>query len=422
MMRLLYSLALYLATPVILALLATRAWREPGYRAAWLQRFGLCPPQVPQGAIWLHAASVGEVQAVAALVRELRTAQPDVPLVLTTMTPAGAAHARRLFGLEVACTCLPFDYPHAVALFLRALRPRLAVVVEMELWPNLFAGLRRHRVPLLLVNARLSAASARNYRRVRPLIAGVLACPQAIAAQTRQHARRLVCLGAPPERVHVAGNLKFDVTLPPSAREQGEALRALMGGERPVWIAASTREGEEERILEAFAQVQEQLPDALLILVPRHPDRFAEVAARVRQGGFNMTTRSSGALPGAETSVFLGDTMGELPVYYAAADLAFVGGSLVPMGGQNVLEPAALGMPVVVGPSTFNFEAAAAQLVARDAMVRVADVHELAATVVSLLGHPERRAAMGRQGCALIDANRGATGQVRDLVLRHLPA
>ena len=421
-MRHLYSLLWYLVTPGLLLYLAWRAWREPPYREQWPQRFGVWPPRVPQGAIWLHAASMGEVQASAVFIRELRVAYPDVPLVVSTMTPTGAAHVQRLFGEGVHHAYLPFDYPHAAALFLRTLRPRLAVIVEMELWPNLFAAIRRRGIPLLLVNARLSAASARGYSRLRGLMAGVLACPDAIAAQSREHARRLIHLGAPAERMSVTGSLKFDVTVPASAREQGEALRAMLGTERPVWIAASTRDGEEERVLDAFEEVRRSIPDTLLLLVPRHPDRFSRVASLCRERGYVTVTRSGGDPCDPDTQILLGDTMGEMPVFYAAADVAFVGGSLVPLGGQNVLEPAALALPVVVGPHTFNFEQIVQQLVARGGACQVADHYHLADAVIELLERPERRAEMGRRAHALIEANRGATRQVLALVEEFMPA
>ncbi len=419
-MRHLYSLLWYLITPGLLIYLAWRARREPPYREQWARRFGLSAPQVPAGAIWVHAASMGEVQASAVFIRELRAAHPDIPLVVSTMTPTGAAHVQRLFGEGVHHAYLPFDYPHAVALFLRALRPRLAVIVEMELWPNLFAAIRRRGIPLLLVNARLSAASARGYSRLRGLMAGVLQCPDAIAAQSREHARRLIHLGAPAERMSVTGSLKFDVTVPASAREQGEALRATLGAERPVWIAASTRDGEEERVLDAFDEVRRTIPDALLLLVPRHPDRFARVGSLCRERDYVVVTRSSGDVCTPDTHVLLGDSMGEMPVFYAAADVAFVGGSLVPLGGQNVLEPAALALPVVVGPHTYNFEQIVQQLVAQGGAYQVADHHHLADAVIELLERPERRAEMGRRAHALIEANRGATGQVLALVERFL--
>ena len=415
-MRHVYSVLMYLLTPLLLGYLTWRAWREPDYQAQWAQRFGLQAPDVPRDAIWVHAASMGEVQAAAVFIRQLRATYPDTPLVVTTMTPTGAAHVARLFGEGVHHAYLPFDYPHAAASFLRALRPRMAVIMEMELWPNLFAAVNRRGIPLLLVNARLSAASARGYRRVRRLMADVLACPTAIAAQTREHARRLIHLGAPPERVTVTGNLKFDMTVPASAREQGEALRGALGSERPVWVAASTRDGEEELVLQAYDEVRRHLPDVLLLLVPRHPDRFQRVAALCRDRGYSVVLRSSEAPCGPDVQILLGDTMGELYVFYAAADVAFVGGSLVPLGGQNVLEPAALGLPVIVGPHTFNFEQIVQQLVARRGLYQVADPHLLADAVIELLERPEQRADMGRRALGLMEANRGATERVMALV------
>ncbi|MCC5859270.1 MAG: lipid IV(A) 3-deoxy-D-manno-octulosonic acid transferase [Ectothiorhodospiraceae bacterium] len=411
-MRLLYSLLTYLLVPVMPLYLLWRGIREPAYRRRWGERFGWPPSDLPRDGIWLHAASVGEVQAASGFIRALQEQYPDMPLLVTTMTPTGAAQLERLFGTSARHCYLPFDMPHAVWLFLRRVRPRLGLVVEMEFWPNLFFGLRRRRIPFMVINARLSRQSAQAYRRFGPFIERVLNCPARIVAQSKDDALRLLELGAPGERVVVGGSLKFDQSLPASAREQGELLRQVLGASRPVWIAASTREGEEEQVLDAHAQVLAAVPDALLMLVPRHPDRFARVEALCLERGFTLVKRSSGEPCGPDARVYLGDTMGELPVLYAAADVAFVGGSLVPMGAHNVLEPAALGLPVLVGPHTFNFAGIVRQLVEAGACDQVADAGLLADAVIELLEDPERRTHRGRCGYELVQANRGASGRV----------
>ncbi len=406
MARQVYSLALYLATPLLLGYLAWRARREPDYRRGIARRFGLRMPVVPAGGVWIHAASVGEVQAVSGVVRSCRTRWPDRPIVISTMTPAGQAHVNRLFGHDVTAVLLPLDQPHAMARFVDALQPWRVIIMEMELWPNLFAVLRNRGIPVVLANARLSERSARRYRRLGGLVRGMLQVPQLIAAQTQADADRLIGLGAPAGRVEVLGNLKFDVATP-ADEAAGLALRDRIGRTRPVWIAASTREGEEPLVLDAFAAVRQHHPAALLILVPRHPDRFAAVAGLCHARDLPLALRSRDDDP-ADAAVLLGDTMGELPLLYAAADVAFVGGSLVPLGGQNVLEPAALGLPVVVGPHTFNFAQVVEQLLANGGALRVADADALAAAVGRLLADPAERAERGRKAQALIRANRGA--------------
>lgn len=408
-MRLIYSFFLYLLLPLMPLYLLWRGLRQPLYRRGWFQRFIGPPSSLPRDAIWVHTASVGEVQAATPFLRELIAEYPSTPIVVTTMTPTGATQLQATFQGQVHHCYLPFDLPHAVSFFLRRLRPRIAIIVEMELWPNLFHGIHRRGIPLLLINARLSATSAAAYARVGGLMAPVLRCPSRIAAQSREDAQRLVKLGAPDERMVVAGSLKFDQSLPASTREQGDLLRQHLGVSRPVWIAASTREGEEEQVLEAHRQVLGTLPAALLILVPRHPDRFARVDTLCREAGYSVVRRSEGGACLAHMQVYLGDTMGELPLLYAASDVAFVGGSLVPMGAHNVLEPAALGLPVIVGPHTFNFAEITRQLVQAGGCDQVADASLLADAVIELLENPDRRAQRGRAAMRLVEANRGAT-------------
>lgn len=417
-MRLIYSTLLYLVSPLVLAYLAWRGFKEPEYRGRWGERFGWLPADLPRDCLWIHAASMGEVQAVGTFIRQLQSRYPGLSLLVTTMTPTGAAQVRNLFGERVHHCYLPFDLPHGVSRFLERARPRLALIVEMELWPNLFHGIRRRGIPFLLVNARLSEQSARGYRRLGPFMAEVLSCPDRICAQSSDDAHRLRELGAPARRVLVTGSLKFDQQIPASARERGESLRRQLGSDRPVWIAASTREGEDEQILAAFEEVRRNVPETLLILVPRHPERFSRVEVLCREQGYTVCRRSDGVPCPQEVKILLGDTMGELPVLYAAADVAFVGGSLVPMGGHNLLEPAALGLPVLVGPHTFNFAQITRQLLRAGGCYQVADAQLLADTVTELLEDPERRTTMGRRALDLVKANRGAVERMLEEVDR----
>lgn len=404
----LYSLALYAATPLVLARLLVRSLRLPAYRRRWRERFGIVPGRPPAGAVWFHAVSVGEAQATLPLVRALRARWPGLPVAVTTTTPTGSERVRELYGDEVYHCYLPYDLPSAVARFLSRLAPRAAVVMETELWPNLFRACARRAVPVVVANARLSARSAAGYRRVRPFIARVLADTRLIAAQSEADAARFRDLGADPARVAVTGSVKFDIRLPPSLREQAEALRRQLGAERPVWIAASTHEGEEEQVLDALAQVRHGEPDVLLVLAPRHPERCDRVAALCRRRGLALVRRSEGRPVATSTAVYLLDTLGELTLFYGAADVAFVGGSLVPRGGHNVLEAAAQGIPVVIGPHTFNFALISRQLVEAGAARRVRDAGQCAAAVADLLRDPNLRHDMGERGRALVDANRGA--------------
>ncbi len=404
----LYSLALYAATPLVLARLLVRSLRLPAYRRRWQERFGIVPGRPPAGAVWFHAVSVGEAQATLPLVRALRARWPGLPVVVTTTTPTGSERVRELYGDEVYHCYLPYDLPSAVARFLSRLAPRAAVVMETELWPNLFRACARRAVPVVVANARLSARSAAGNRRVRPFIARVLADTRLIAAQSEADAARFRDLGADPARVAVTGSVKFDIRLPPSLREQAEALRRQLGAERPVWIAASTHEGEEEQVLDALAQVRHGEPDVLLVLAPRHPERCDRVAALCRRRGLALVRRSEGRPVATSTAVYLLDTLGELTLFYGAADVAFVGGSLVPRGGHNVLEAAAQGIPVVIGPHTFNFALISRQLVEAGAARRVRDAGQCAAAVADLLRDPNLRHDMGERGRALVDANRGA--------------
>ena len=407
MIKPLYSAATYLATPALLGYLAWRSRREPAYRQYMGERFGLRGPSAPRDALWIHAASVGEVQAMSALVRACQQRYPERPIVISTMTPSGADHVRRLFGTAVSAVLLPFDQPHAMRHFVRQLSPRLAVIMEMEWWPNLFGCLRADAVPVVMANARLSERSARRYRRLPGLMREMLGTPRVISAQTRADADRLIRLGAPGDRVVVDGNLKFDAS-GSMDRESARGLRHDIGSARPVWIAASTRGNEEPAVLDAFRMIQKDHPDLLLLLAPRHADRFDEVEHLCQARGLRLARRSRDSAGMADAEVLLADTLGELPWLYGAADVAFVGGSLVPLGGQNMLEPAAWGLPVVLGPHTFNFTEVVKQLTAAGAAESVSNAAELARTVSRLLSDPQERANGGGRAQSLVARHAGA--------------
>ncbi len=416
-LRAAYSLAHYVGVPLLLARLAWRARGNPAYWRRWGERFAVGGeyPSSP-GAAWVHAVSVGEVQAALPLVEALARRCPDAPILVTTTTPTGSDRVRAALGMRVVHRYFPYDLPDAVARFLAHVRPRVAVLMETELWPNTIAACARAGVPLVLANARLSQRSADGYRRVAPLARGMLARLDVIAAQGADDARRLVELGAPRERVEVTGSIKFDLRLAASLREESEALRRIFGVDRDVWIAASTHEGEEELVLDAFAAVRERSPNCLLVLVPRHPERFSAALAAVRRRGLRVARRSERPSECSGCDVFLGDSMGELPLFYGAADVAFVGGSLVPIGGHNPLEPAALGLPVLSGPHLFNF-ADIYQRLGEEQAAHVVDTPLALATVLGeWLADANRRHAVGERGRAVVERNRGALDRMLSII------
>lgn len=419
-MRGLYTALLCLALPCMLLRLLWRSLKTPAYRGRWKERLGLFEPPGGADTLWIHAVSVGEVQAALPLVRLLQQRHPDQPIVITTTTPTGSQRVKELFGAELFHVYAPYDLPWIVERFLDRARPRLMVLMETEIWPNMLAICRRRGIPSLLANARLSGRSARGYARLGAFTRQTFETIGLIAAQAPADAERFAALGAPPDRIEVTGSIKFDIRLPRILNEQAEAVRRLWGHDRPVWVAASTHEGEDEQVLDAHACIRRRLPACLLVLVPRHPERFDRVAALCLKRGFNLVRRSSQADCGPETSVFLGDSMGELPVFLAGADVAFVGGSLVQHGGHNMLEPAALGVPVVFGPHNFNFAAISELLLQEHAAVRVENAGELAAVVEGWLEDASERSRVGENGRRVVEQNRGALEKLAGLIDRML--
>jgi 3-deoxy-D-manno-octulosonic-acid transferase len=416
-MRRLYSFLWLLALPLALLRLLWRSRRAPAYRRRWAERFGRFAPPARTGGVWVHAVSVGETQAAQPLIKRLLAEPAAQPVTVTTTTPTGSARVGELFGDQVFHVYLPFDLPWAVEGFLDRVRPRLLIMVETEIWPNLLAGCAARGIPTLLANGRLSARSARGYARLDGFARETFAAIGAVAAQSDADAERFVALGVPAGRVHVTGSMKFDVAIRGSVKEQAEVLRRDWGTGRPVWVAASTHEGEEEAVLEAHRQVLAALPEALLVLVPRHPERFERAAQLVRRAGLPMVRRTERAAVNAGTAVFLGDTMGELPVFLGAADAAFVGGSLVDIGGHNVLEPATFGVPVVFGPHMHNFAAISGLLLEADAAEQVRDARSLGAVVLRWLGDASERTRIGENGRRVVEANRGALDRTWRMVL-----
>lgn len=411
-MRYLYTLLFYLAVPLVLIRLYWRGRVNPDYRQRWAERFGFFHPLSVMGCIWIHGVSVGEVRAALPLIISLQNRYPKKPLLVTTTTPTGSRQVKASLGSRVQHVYLPFDLPGSIQRFMTRAKPQLAIIMETELWPNLFHHCAGVKMPLIVANARLSEKSARRYRRVAGFSRQLLGCTSLIAAQTEADGDRFRQLGAP--RVEVMGNLKYEITLPDDLPEQGRVLRRLLGEQRPILIAASTHAGEEALIVEAFYTLRRRLPNTLLLWVPRHPECFSAVAKLCQQRGLKVVKRSEDRPCDLTTHIFLGDSMGELLLFYAAADVAFVGGSLVPVGGHNVLEPALLGLPLVFGPHMFHFFEASRQLLKAHTAWQVADAQELAQVVEYLLRDSTVKQTLSQRSITVVTSQRGALQKLLD--------
>jgi 3-deoxy-D-manno-octulosonic-acid transferase len=421
-MRRLYSFIVICAAPIAFAIVLWRGLRDRGYWHGLRERFGFGPVVAGAPCIWLHAVSLGEMSAAAPLIRALRVRFPRIQVVLTTATPAGRLRAQGMFGESVDVRFLPYDTPGSMRRFMTRIGPRLAIIMETELWPNLFSECERRGVPVVLASARLSAKSVARDARAGKLFSGVFTRNVVVAAQSAGDAQRFQSIGAPAASVHVIGNVKFDLELDDAIVNAGRGLRAARGAARPAWVAGSTHAGEEEQLIDAHALLLRQVPNALLLLAPRHKDRFGTVADLLLRQGLHFIRRSTGEIPAEGTAVMLIDTVGELNLLYASADVAFVGGSLVPIGGHNLLEPAALGLPVLTGPFQFNNREIARLLVQSGAAREVRDPSRLAAELESLFEDAAQRQRMGGIGQEIIAANRGSVARLLALMEPSLQA
>ena len=418
----LYRLVLAAALPLVWLRLRLRARREPEYGQRIAERFGAVPREITPGCIWVHTVSAGETIAATPLIRQLALKHAPQTVLVTTMTPTGSAQVRSRMADVVQHCYAPYDFGFAVRRFFDRVQPTMLVLMETELWPNMIAEAGRRQIPVYLVNARLSERSAAGYARTGSLIRNMLQRLSAIACQSEAHAARFIELGAPPERVRTLGSVKYDVSLPEGFNARVKVLRDSVGlAGAPVWIAASTHPGEDEQIIQAHQLVRERVPEACLILVPRHPVRAPEICAMLDEAGLSTVLHSalqpsSGPANGPLADVLVGDLMGTLLELYGCADVAFVGGSLVPHGGHNPLEPAVCAKAVISGPHQFNFTQIMQDLAARDGLQTVEDAQQLAEMVTSLLQDEDRRAQLGRAAAAVVQENRGATGRLIELL------
>lgn len=420
-MRTLYSILFYLGMPLVWLRLLWRSRRDRNYARRWSERLGHVPPNVKSDCIWWHCVSVGETLAALPLIKSLMQRHPTFPVLVTGMTPSGSAQIQKHLGESVSHTYAPYDVPHLWERFLNQVKPKILIIMETELWPNMLASCHKKNIPVILINARLSEKSAKGYGRFSSLSKEMLDNLNSVAVQNETDGKRFIQLGLSPEKMHVTGTVKFDITISSELLQKARELRSSWDASRPVFIAASTHEGEEKIILEAFKKMSAQDPDTLLILAPRHPERRQEITTLCESYGFSYCLRSQNALPAADTKIFIADTMGELLLFYAVSDIAFVGGSLIERGGHNILEPAAIGIPVITGPFLYNFAQIDKLLSDADALIKVKNAETLAFAVLGLLNDEKKRQAIGKRAEAVIAKNRGASEKQLNLIEGLLP-
>jgi 3-deoxy-D-manno-octulosonic-acid transferase len=419
-MKTFYSALFYLIIPFILLRLLWRSIKAPDYRQRWRERFACYNKKFPQGVIWFHAVSVGEAEAVFPLVRRLQQQFPKARLLITTTTPTGSARVRAVLDQTVEHVYLPYDTPGAVRRFMHCFKPVLAVIMETEIWPNLFNGCGENYIPLYLINARLSENSARGYQKIPSLIHPALANVKQVAAQTQEDTERFIAIGAKPYQVTTVGNIKFDLEIPEEIVEEGKRLKTSVFNGRFIWLVASTHKGEEQVFLDVYQELKLKIPELLLLVVPRHPERFVEVSELCEKNNVVVVTRTSRKPCHSDTDVYLADTMGELKMLYAAADVAFVGGSMVQVGGHNLLEAAAIGVPVLIGPYMANFKEIAHKVLAHKAAIQCHDKAAIVKAIQSVYSDTDYRNLLIENGKFFVQMNRGAIEKLCEMLSGEL--
>ncbi len=419
-MRFFYSCLFYLLLPFIMVRLIWRSIKAPAYRYRWSERFARYNKKFPQNVIWFHAVSVGEVEALFPLVKQIQHQYPDVPLLITTTTPTGSARVRAVMRESVEHVYLPYDMPDAVNRFMRCFKPRMAVIMETEIWPNLFACCGENKIPLYVINARLSKKSASGYRKIPSLISPALACVKVIAAQTQDDACRFIAIGAKAEAVRTLGNVKFDVEVSSEIIDRGLQLKVELFTGRFVWLIASTHKDEEAIFLNIYKEIKQRIPELLLVIAPRHPERFSEVKKLCEQNQLAVVMRTANEMCCQYVDVYLADTMGELKMLYAASDVAFVGGSMVSVGGHNILEAAAVGAPVLFGPYMANFKEIAEGVLRQGAAIQCQNESEIIKAISVLYANSLYRQSLAEKGKVFIRQNQGAITRIFDLLSQDI--
>ncbi len=419
-MRALYSCLFYLLTPFIVARLLWRSIKAPAYRYRWNERFAFYHKKSAQDVIWFHAVSVGEAEALFPLVKQIQQQYPDATLLITSTTPTGSARVKAVLQESVIHVYLPYDIPGAVNRFMRHFRPKIAVIMETEIWPNLFAYCGNHAIPLYIINARLSENSAKGYQKIPSLISPALAQVKLIAAQTQDDAKRFAAIGAEIEKINILGNIKFDIEISSDIIRQGLQLKTDLFSGRFVWLIASTHKDEESIFLEIYKKIKHLIPELLLILAPRHPERFSEVKKLCEQHQLNVVIRTSGIDCYQHDDVYLANTMGELKMLYAASDVAFVGGSMIPAGGHNILEAAAIGIPVLFGPYMANFKEIAAGVLRQNAARQCRNKNEIISAILVLHTDLAQRQSLAEKGRAFVRQNQGATTRILNILSQDI--
>ncbi|WP_225639328.1 lipid IV(A) 3-deoxy-D-manno-octulosonic acid transferase [Candidatus Profftia sp. (ex Adelges kitamiensis)] len=416
MLQLVYTIVFYLIQPFILIRLWIRGNKVPAYRKRWAERYGFCSNKIISGGIVLHSVSVGETFTAIPLIKALRDIYPILSITITTMTPTGSDLVRSILNKEVYNFYLPYDLPGSINRFLDRVKPTLVIIMETEIWPNFITLLHKRKIPIVIVNARLSVSSAKGYAKCGSFIRDILSYITLIMAQNKEDGDRFIALGLKKSQLAITGNLKCDISLPKQLAEKIVMLRRKWALQCPVWIAASTHKGEEEVLIKAHKKLIDNFPNLLFILVPRHPERCVDVIKLIKQEGLSYITRSSGNIPSNKIQVVIGDTIGELMLFYGISDIAFVGGSLVNLGGHNPLEPAAHHIPILMGPCTINFKDICAKLKKAHGLITVRDINSLVKEITMLLLYEENRNNYGRYAFEVLHQNKGALKKILHLL------
>lgn len=411
-----YTQLFYIGLPIVLLRLYWRGLKAPAYKQRWQERLGFYKTQSRQHLVWFHCVSVGEAEAAFPLIRLMQTEHPQQRFLVTTTTPTGSARVQAVLADQVEHVYLPYDLPFVLKRFFAHFQPKMAIFMEKEIWPNTFAACEAHNIPLFIINARLSERSAQAYKKIPNLVKPALQCVTLIAAQTEADSKRLIKIGALPEQVRVLGNIKFDMSIDDDVLVAGRALKQQNFNGRFVWIWASTHHDEELQLLPIYAPLKNLIPNLLVVIAPRHPERFEVVKKCCHQQGLNTVMRSENTEVSSATDIYVADSMGELKMLYAAADVAFVGGSMVAVGGHNVLEPALIGTPIIFGSHMFNFKEIAERILAEQAAVQCQNIEEIAAAVAKIHADQNYKNMLIAKAKAFVLRNQGATRRTADML------